>query len=91
LIVEGLKRGMRLIVVDPRRAGLANKADIWLRVRPGTDGALALGIANMISATGTTASFSASAATGHCSCVPTPGACSRNPTWKRGLTRIHDT
>jgi len=47
-VVEALKRGMRLIVVDPRRAGLANKADLWLRVRPGTDGALALGIANVM-------------------------------------------
>ncbi len=26
----------------------ANKADLWLRVRPGTDGALALGIANVM-------------------------------------------
>ena len=43
-----LKRGARLIVVDPRRAGPANKADIWLRVRPGTDGALALGIAHVM-------------------------------------------
>ena len=43
-----LKRGARLIVVDPRRAGLANKADVWLRVRPGTDGALALGIAHVM-------------------------------------------
>jgi anaerobic selenocysteine-containing dehydrogenase len=41
---DALKRGARLIVVDPRRAGLAHKADQWLRVRPGTDGALALGI-----------------------------------------------
>jgi anaerobic selenocysteine-containing dehydrogenase len=41
-----LKRGARLIVVDPRRTGPANKADLWLRVRPGTDGALALGIAH---------------------------------------------
>ena len=47
-LVEALKRGMRLIVVDPRRVGLANKADLWLRVRPGTDGALALGIANLM-------------------------------------------
>ncbi|MBV8589214.1 MAG: molybdopterin-dependent oxidoreductase, partial [Acetobacteraceae bacterium] len=47
-VVEALKRGMRLIVVDPRRVGLANKADLWLRVRPGTDGALALGIANLM-------------------------------------------
>jgi anaerobic selenocysteine-containing dehydrogenase len=41
-------RGARLIVVDPRRAGLAVKADLWLRVRPGSDGALALGIAGVM-------------------------------------------
>jgi anaerobic selenocysteine-containing dehydrogenase len=46
--VSALKRGMKLIVVDPRQVGLANKADIWLRVRPGTDGALALGLANIM-------------------------------------------
>jgi anaerobic selenocysteine-containing dehydrogenase len=46
--VEALKRGTRLIVVDPRRAGLANRADLWLQVRPGTDGALALGIAQVM-------------------------------------------
>ena len=46
--VAGLKRGMKLIVIDPRNAGLANKADIWLQVRPGTDGALALGLANIM-------------------------------------------
>jgi len=44
--VAARARGARLVVVDPRRAGLAAKADLWLRVRPGTDGALALGIAN---------------------------------------------
>jgi anaerobic selenocysteine-containing dehydrogenase len=43
--VDALKRGARLIVVDPRRAGPAAKADLWLQVRPGTDAALALGIA----------------------------------------------
>jgi anaerobic selenocysteine-containing dehydrogenase len=46
--VAALKRGTRLIVVDPRKAGLASKADVWLRVRPGTDGALALGLANLM-------------------------------------------
>ena len=46
MTVAALKRGARLIVVDPRRVGLAGKADVWLRVRPGSDGALALGIAN---------------------------------------------
>jgi anaerobic selenocysteine-containing dehydrogenase len=43
-----LRRGARLIVVDPRRAGLATKADLWLRVRPGTDAALALSIAHVM-------------------------------------------
>jgi anaerobic selenocysteine-containing dehydrogenase len=46
--VAGLKRGLKLIVIDPRKVGLASKADVWLRVRPGTDGALALGLANMM-------------------------------------------
>jgi anaerobic selenocysteine-containing dehydrogenase len=46
--VAALKRGMKLIVIDPRQVGLANKADVWLRPRPGTDGALALGLANVM-------------------------------------------
>jgi anaerobic selenocysteine-containing dehydrogenase len=46
--VEAVKRGMKLIVIDPRHAGLASKADLWLRVRPGTDGALALGLGNLM-------------------------------------------
>ena len=46
--LSALKRGARLIVVDPREAGLANKADLWLRPRPGSDGALALGIAHVM-------------------------------------------
>ncbi len=41
-IREGLKNGAKLIVVDPRRIPIAKKADHWLRVRPGTDVALAL-------------------------------------------------
>src|SRR5437667_10149282 len=43
-----LKRGARLMVVDPRRAGPANRAYLWLRVRTGTDGALALDCAHII-------------------------------------------
>ena len=45
---EAKARGARLVVVDPRRVGVAAKADQWLRVRPGTDGALALGIAGVM-------------------------------------------
>ena len=43
-----LHRGAKLIVVDPRRGGLATKADQWLRVRPGTDAALALAMTNVM-------------------------------------------
>jgi anaerobic selenocysteine-containing dehydrogenase len=50
--VEAVKRGARLIVVDPRRTGIAKKADQWLQVRPGTDAALALGIAQVMIARG---------------------------------------
>lgn len=44
-LVAAQKRGAKLIVVDPRRAGPATRADRWLRVRPGADAALALGLA----------------------------------------------
>ena len=46
--VAAQKRGARLIVVDPRRAGLAQRAEQSLRVRPGSDGALALGLAHVM-------------------------------------------
>ena len=51
-VAEARARGAALIVVDPRRAGMAAKADQWLRVRPGTDGALALGLAGVMIAEG---------------------------------------
>jgi len=38
------RKGAKLIVVDPRRSESAKQADIWLQIRPGTDGALALGM-----------------------------------------------
>ncbi|SDJ60644.1 molybdopterin-dependent oxidoreductase [Streptomyces indicus] len=41
-------RGMRLAVVDPRRSTSALAADHWLRIRPGTDAALALGLAHLL-------------------------------------------
>ncbi len=43
------ERGLKLIVVDPRITPSVTKlADIHLRIRPGTDGALALGMAKII-------------------------------------------
>lgn len=47
-IKDAAKAGTPLIVVDPRPTELAKQAEIWLRLRPGTDGALALGILNVI-------------------------------------------
>lgn len=49
---KALRCGAKLIVVDPRPTGLARRADAWLSVRPGTDQALALGLANLLIAGG---------------------------------------
>jgi anaerobic selenocysteine-containing dehydrogenase len=48
LLLEQLKNGARLIVVDPRRTELAEKADLWLQLRPGTAQALALGFLHVV-------------------------------------------
>ena len=42
------ENGMKMIVVDPRVTPTAAMADIHLQLKPGTDGALAHGIANII-------------------------------------------
>lgn len=47
-IAEARRRGCALIVIDPRRTPLAEKADFHLQLRPGTDGALALGFLHVI-------------------------------------------
>jgi anaerobic selenocysteine-containing dehydrogenase len=46
------KRGAKLVVVDPYRTGTAEKADLHLAVRPGTDGALACGTMHVLFAEG---------------------------------------
>jgi anaerobic selenocysteine-containing dehydrogenase len=43
-----LAKGMKMIVIDPRKTELAAKADLWLQLRPKTDLALALGMINVI-------------------------------------------
>jgi anaerobic selenocysteine-containing dehydrogenase/ferredoxin-NADP reductase len=47
-IGAGVKAGAKMIVVDPRETALASEADCWLRVRPGSDLALAMGLANLL-------------------------------------------
>ncbi len=45
-------RGARLVVIDPYRTGTAEQADLHLAVKPGTDGALAAAVVNVLLAEG---------------------------------------
>lgn len=47
-IREARGRGMKTVVVEPRRTLYAKRADVWLRLRPGTDQALALGLIHLL-------------------------------------------
>jgi len=47
-IVEAKRMGVKLIAIDPIKTYTAKIADEWIGIRPGTDGALALGIANQM-------------------------------------------
>jgi anaerobic selenocysteine-containing dehydrogenase len=46
--LEAKKAGLKFIAIDPRRTRFASIADVHLQLRPGTDGALALGLMNVI-------------------------------------------
>ncbi len=45
---RNLAKGAKLVVIDPRRIPLADRAELYLRIRPGTDGALALAMIHVI-------------------------------------------
>jgi anaerobic selenocysteine-containing dehydrogenase len=45
---EAKVRGLKLIVIDPRRSELATQADVWLQVKPGEDPTLLAAITNVI-------------------------------------------
>ena len=45
---KNLNKGAKLVVIDPKRIPLADQAHMYLRIRPGTDGALALAMMNVI-------------------------------------------
>lgn len=49
---KALEKGAKLVVIDPRRTPTADKAHLLIQPRPGTDGALALGIAKILIDTG---------------------------------------
>ena len=43
-IIEAMKRGTKVITIDPQLTWIAGRSEKWLRVRPGTDAALALSL-----------------------------------------------
>jgi formate dehydrogenase (coenzyme F420) alpha subunit len=45
---ENLQKGAKLVVIDPKRIPMADKADTYLRIRPGMDGAMALAMIHVI-------------------------------------------
>jgi anaerobic selenocysteine-containing dehydrogenase len=45
---QALDRGAQLVVIDPRRTETAERAHVLAQLRPGTDGALALGIGHIL-------------------------------------------
>ncbi len=47
-IIDCMKRGTKIISIDPVYNWVSCRAEQWLQIRPGTDGALALGFLNVI-------------------------------------------
>ena len=51
-LAQARERGARLVVIDPRRTESAERAELLIRPRPGTDAALALAVAGRMIDTG---------------------------------------
>jgi nitrate reductase alpha subunit len=47
-MVEGIERGAKIVVIGPDYNPTSQKSDYWIPVRPGSDTALLLGIANRL-------------------------------------------
>jgi thiosulfate reductase/polysulfide reductase chain A len=47
-LIEAVKKGARLVVVDPNFTETAQKATEWVPIKPGTDGAMALAMCSVI-------------------------------------------
>jgi anaerobic selenocysteine-containing dehydrogenase len=45
---KNLEKGAKIVVIDPKRIPLADRAEMYLKIRPGTDGALGLAMINVI-------------------------------------------
>ena len=74
-VADARRRGATVVVVDPKRGGSGEAADLWLPIRPGADGALAMGAIRHLLTTArydmtfvrnwTDAAFLVDTATGH--------------------------
>nr|WP_246097817.1 bifunctional nitrate reductase/sulfite reductase flavoprotein subunit alpha [Rhodococcus spelaei] len=53
-MMDRVKAGAKLIVVDPRRSATADKADLFMQIAPGTDLALLNGLLHLIAENGHT-------------------------------------
>ncbi len=47
-IIDLMKKGTRIIAIDPRLSWFASRSKHWLQLRPGTDSALAMGFLNVL-------------------------------------------
>ncbi len=47
-LVDLMKKGTKIIAIDPRLSWFASRAEVHLPIRPGTDGALAMGLLKVI-------------------------------------------
>lgn len=91
ILLDGLSRGAKLVLVDPRCSETAEKAlqfgGRWLAIKPGTDGALALALANVIIGEGLhDASFVANWTVGFTEFAAL--ARTRTPEWAAPITGI---
>lgn len=48
IVLEDIKAGAKLIVLDPRRTATTDRAHLWLQLRPGTDTAVMMAMINTI-------------------------------------------
>ena len=47
-VTKIVESGAKIAVIDPRKIDLAGLADLWIRPRPGSDGALAMGLLKVV-------------------------------------------
>ena len=47
-ILKAKQKGTRIVAIDHMRSDIAQRADQWIQIRPGTDGALALGLLHVV-------------------------------------------